>query len=299
LLSGSGVALVTPFLPNLEIDWTAFAHLLAHTGPASDFAVVGGTTAEAATLHPGEKVALLNATLQHPSWAGKSVVLGLGGNHTAELLTEIADTDFTGVTAILSVTPYYSKPNTRGLVAHYTALANACPVPVILYNVPGRTGVNLGTEAVSILAQHPNIAGLKEAHSDMLQWQHQRAVVPEDFALLAGDDGLALPMLATGGCGVIGVLGNALPVVFGDMIRAALRGELSMAWSLHRQYLAFNDALYTEGNPVGIKAALEVLGICSSTVRMPLAEASAPYKQQLTGMLHELLSAHPRHMMGV
>jgi 4-hydroxy-tetrahydrodipicolinate synthase len=292
LLSGSGVALVTPFTHALEIDWPAFGRVLAHTGQGSDFAVVGGTTGESATLRHGEKAALVRATQQHTAWVGKPIVLGLGGNDTQALLAGIAETDFDGITAILSVTPYYNKPTTRGLVAHYTALANACPVPVLLYNVPSRTGTNLGPVAVEELAHHPNIIGLKEASADMMQWQHQRRVVPSDFILLAGDDGLALPMLAAGAAGVIGVLGNILPLQFGDMIRAALRGDMDVAWALHKEYLCFQDALYPEGNPVGVKAALEAAGICAAVVRPPLAEASAPYKAAVGRQLLEVLGQH-------
>jgi 4-hydroxy-tetrahydrodipicolinate synthase len=284
------VALVTPFTPTLSIDWPAFDRLLAHTGQGSDFAVVAGTTGESATLRLGEKAALVAAVHNHPAWAGKPIVLGLGGNNTEELLAEIATTDFTAITAILSVTPYYSKPSTRGLIQHYKTLADASPVPVILYNVPGRTGVNLGVDAVAELAQHPNIRGLKEASADLMQWQHQRLRVPADFALLAGDDGLAFATLAMGAHGVIGVLGNVLPDLFGDMIRTHLSGNLTEAWALHRQYLQpnINDTLYLEGNPVGIKAALEVAGICAATVRPPLAEASPSLKATLAQMLKDV-----------
>lgn len=290
LLSGSGVALVTPFLPDLSIDWAAFDRLLAYVGPGSDFAVVAGTTGESATLRPGEKNALLQAVRRHPAWAGKPIVLGLGGNNTEELVAEIAATDFAGVTAILSVTPYYSKPSARGLIAHYQTLADASPVPVILYNVPGRTGVNLGVAAVETLAKHPNIAGLKEASADIMQWQHQKLRVPADFALLAGDDGLAPAMLMLGGHGVIGVMGNVLPQLFGNMIRAYLQGHTADGWALHSLYLNpnLNDMLYAEGNPVGIKAALEAAGICAATVRPPLAEASLELKATLAGMLKDV-----------
>lgn len=290
LLSGSGVALVTPFLPDLSIDWASFDRLLAYVGQGSDFAVVAGTTGESATLRPGEKNALLQAVRKHPAWVGKPIVLGLGGNNTEELLAEIAATDFASVTAILSVTPYYSKPSTRGLIAHYQTLADASPVPVILYNVPGRTGVNLGVSAVETLAKHPNIAGLKEASADIMQWQHQKLRVPADFALLAGDDGLAPAMLMLGGHGVIGVMGNVLPQLFGNMIRAYLQGHTADGWALHSLYLNpnLNDMLYAEGNPVGIKAALEAAGICAATVRPPLAEASPELKATLAGMLKDV-----------
>ena len=290
LLQGSGVALVTPFHTDLSIDWAAFDRLLAHTGPGSDFAVVAGTTGESATLRLGEKHALLQAARRHAAWAGKPLVLGLGGNDTEALLAEMAETDFAGVSAILSVTPYYNKPSTRGLIQHYQMLADAAPVPVILYNVPGRTGVNLGAAAVEELAQHPNIAGLKEASADLMQWQHQALHVPQDFCLLAGDDGLAPAMLSLGGHGVIGVLANVLPGLFGQMVRTARAGRIAEAFALHRSYLKpnFNDALYAEGNPVGIKAALEAAGICHATVRPPLAEASAGLKATLAQMLEEV-----------
>jgi 4-hydroxy-tetrahydrodipicolinate synthase len=252
-------------------------------------AVIAGTTGESVTLRDGEKEALVKATAAHPAWVGKPIVLGLGGNDTAKVVAEIAETDFANLTAILSVTPYYSKPTTRGLVAHFVALADASPVPVILYNVPSRTGVNLGTVAVEELARHPNIIGIKEASADLMQWQHERRVTPPDFILLAGDDGLALPMLAMGAAGVIGVLGNILPMQFGDMIRSALRGDMDIAWALHKHYLTFQDALYPEGNPVGVKAALEAAGICRATVRLPLAEASAPYKAALGRQLMDVI----------
>jgi 4-hydroxy-tetrahydrodipicolinate synthase len=290
LVTGSGIALVTPFGPTLGIDWPGFERLLTHTGRAADFAVLAGTTGESATLSHTEKAELVQAVRHHAAWAGKPIVLGLGGNDTRALLEEIARTDFAAITAILSVTPYYSRPSTAGMVAHFTALADACPVPVILYNVPSRTGVNLGTEAVTILSQHPNIAGLKEASADLMQWQHQRLGVRQGFALLAGDDGLAPAMLALGACGVIGVMGNALPGLFGQMIDEALAGNLDAASRLHARYLVpnLNDMLYAEGNPVGVKAALEALGICSARVRPPLAEASTTLKNTLARMLQEV-----------
>ena len=293
ILTGSGVALVTPFTPGLGIDWPAFDRLLAHCGPGSDFAVVAGTTGESATLREGEKMALAQAVRKHSAWAGKPIVLGMGGNNTEELLREIAEIDFTGITAILTVAPYYSKPSARGMIAHYKAVADASPVPVILYNVPGRTGVNLGVAVVEELARHPNIKGLKEASADLMQWQHQALRVPADFALLAGDDGLAPAMLALGGCGVIGVMANVLPELFGRMVAAATAGDLAEAWHLHGQYLNpnLNDMLYAEGNPVGIKAALEAAGICGAAVRPPLAEASAELKAALARMLKDI-NAH-------
>jgi 4-hydroxy-tetrahydrodipicolinate synthase len=302
MLKGNGVALVTPFLEDGKLDMLSFEKLLGHVGQpnGADFVVVGGTTGESATISWEEKGKLVQATRMHKALEGKKIVLGLGGNDTAALLDEINTTDFNGVAAILSVTPYYNKPTQAGLVAHYRALASACPVPVLLYNVPSRTGVNLSIEAVHALAEHPNICGLKEADTNLIALRGKalsaslgmmngdEAGLGVGFSILGGDDA-SIPAMVEAGCvGVIGVMGNALPVEMGNVVRAALAGEYHLAQELQKPLLELDTLLYVEGNPGGIKAALEALGICTRAVRLPLVEPSQELRQLVSQQL-ELL----------
>jgi len=289
---GLGVAFVTPFAADLSIDFAAFDRLLDHVCPFVDYCVVAGTTGEGSTLRAGEKALLVQAVAKR--YPLMPIVLGLGGNNTEALLEEIAATDFSHIKAILSVTPYYSKPSQAGLLLHYRAVADACPVPTILYNVPSRTGVSLGLETLVELAKHPKIVGLKQAHADVESFAAEAsgiAKIDPSFCMIAGDDLAYTEMMRHGGQGCIGVLPNILPAHMAMVGIRCNQHEYEVANNglMHdAKLLAVNDLLYEEGNPVGVKAALEVQGICSARVRLPLAEASEGLKRKLKAAMLEL-----------
>lgn len=271
---GVGVALVTPFHADESIDYKGLLRLLQHTENYVDYWVVHGTTGEAVTTTAQEKAEVLrfikaNNPKQVP------IMYGLGGNNTMHILEEIKKIDFEGVGAILSVSPYYNKPSQSGIIKHYQAIADHSPVPVMLYNVPGRTSSNLSVETTLTLAKHPNILGIKEASGNIVQCMQIAKDKPKDFLLLSGDDILTVPSVSFGAVGVISVLANALPKEFCQMVRFALNGDYTNASILLYRFLALNDLMYAEGNPVGIKALLEIMGICGSYVRPPMDRVSS------------------------
>lgn len=275
---GTGVALVTPFHDDFSIDFDSLKRLIDHVVSGGvDYLVVLGTTGEAATLTSEEKKTVLKACLEYNA-ARVPVMLGIGGNNTHEVVNEIKNTDFYGVAAILSVSPYYNKPSQQGIIAHYTAVADASPVPVILYNIPGRTMSNMTASTTLQLSHHPNIVGMKEASGNLEQCMQIAASMPKDFILLSGDDLLTKAILSIGGSGVISVLANALPEVFKKLNHGTEEESLHAAFSL----LALNGLMYQEGNPVGIKNLLRHLGIISTDqVRLPMLSASAELSNQI------------------
>jgi 4-hydroxy-tetrahydrodipicolinate synthase len=275
---GTGVALVTPFHDDFSIDFDSLKRLIDHVVSGGvDYLVVLGTTGEAATLTSEEKKTVLKACLDYN--AGRvPVMLGIGGNNTHEVVNEIKNTDFYGVAAILSVSPYYNKPSQQGIIAHYTEIADASPVPVILYNIPGRTMSNMTAATTLQLSHHPNIVGMKEASGNLEQCMQIAASMPKDFLLLSGDDLLTKAILSIGGSGVISVLANALPEVFKKLNHGTEEESLQAAFSL----LALNGLMYQEGNPVGIKNLLRHLGILSTDqVRLPMLSASPELSNQI------------------
>jgi 4-hydroxy-tetrahydrodipicolinate synthase len=286
-LKGTGVALVTPFTAEGKVDEAGLLKLLAHTAPHIEYWVVHGTTGESVTTTAEEKAHILqlikkNNPTQHP------LVYGLGGNHTQHILEELKRIDFEGISAILSVSPYYNKPSQEGIYQHYITIADASPVPIILYNVPGRTSSNLSVQTILRLANHPNIIGIKEASGDFM---HALRIVkdkPKDFLLISGDDMLTVPMISYGAVGVISVLANAFPQKFGDMVRFALQGDFQNASQLLYKFLEINEFMYTESNPVGVKQALASLNVCEAEVRLPLVKASDHLKQQIEHSLQSL-----------
>lgn len=284
---GTGVALATPFRSDFSVDFPALERLLDHVMAGGvDYLVVMGTTGEAPTVTKAERREILNFVRQHNN-GRLPIVYGAGGNATAELLENVRETDFSGVDAVLSVSPYYNKPTQAGLVAHYAALADACPVPVILYNVPGRTAANLNAESTLLLAEHRNIIGVKEASGDMMQGIDIARDKPADFLFLAGDDMLMLPMTTFGAKGVISVLANAFPKPFTRMVNESLAGNYEAAMGFLFQLSPVNRLMYEEGNPVGVKSALQALGICGDTVRLPLLPASG----LLAGRIRQAIAA--------
>jgi 4-hydroxy-tetrahydrodipicolinate synthase len=284
-LKGTGVALITPFTPDYQIDYAALAKLVQfNIAGGVDYLVVNGTTAESATTTQEEKDEILNFIRKQVDGA-VPIVYGLGGNNTGQLLECIRQTDFTGITAILSVSPAYNKPSQQGIYQHFTVLADSCPVPVILYNVPGRTASNMSAETTLRLAKHVNIIGIKEASGNLEQAMQIAKYKPAGFMLISGDDLLTLPMLTFGAEGVISVLANAFPEKFSTLVRLGLDNNFAEATKLLFEILDLNPLMYEESNPVGIKAVLELFGICSATVRLPLMEASPALKDKLQKLL--------------
>jgi len=275
---GSGVALVTPFHEDQRIDSESLKGLIDHViAGGIDYLVVLGTTGESATLNASEKKQVLQTCVEH-NQGRVPLVLGIGGNSTLAILEEIATTDFYGVAALLSVSPYYNKPTQAGIIAHYQTIADASPVPVLLYNIPGRTMSNLTAATTLTLSHHPNIVGIKEASGNLEQCMQIAAAMPKDFLLLSGDDMLTLPMQRIGGSGVISVLANALPATFKTLAHGNESDSLSAAYSL----LKLNELMYLESNPVGIKNLLLHLGICvTDQVRLPLLRASKSLSEQI------------------
>jgi 4-hydroxy-tetrahydrodipicolinate synthase len=213
------------------------------------------------------------------------LVYGLGGNNTHEVTETIASTDLEGIAAVLSVSPYYNKPSQQGIYQHYVQVANACPVPVILYNVPGRTGSNMSAETTLRLAAHDNIIGIKEASGNLEQCMSIAKHKPADFLLISGDDLLTLPMITFGAVGVISVLANAFPKKFSHMVRLGLEYKFDQASKLLHDFVDINPLMYEEGNPVGVKVLLERFGVCTPAVRLPLVEASAGLKDRIVKQL--------------
>jgi 4-hydroxy-tetrahydrodipicolinate synthase len=274
ILHGVGVALVTPFHEDGSIDWAGLERLLQHVSDGGvQYLVVQGTTGESATTTKAEKKELLRFVKTHNP-RNLPVVYGVGGNHTPEVIRYLEETDFDGVTAILSVCPYYNKPGARGVIAHYEAVADAAPVPVVMYNIPGRTGINMTSATTLTLAQHPNIVGIKEASCIIEQCMEIYRGKPDDFLLISGDDVQAVPIIAIGGVGVMSVIANAVPGRFSKLIGAALDGDYATARRELGHFLYIDPYLYEEGNPVGVKKILEIMGVCSSNVRLPLMKAS-------------------------
>ncbi|MCE2776623.1 MAG: 4-hydroxy-tetrahydrodipicolinate synthase [Algoriphagus sp.] len=275
---GTGVALVTPFLEDQQVDYPSLERLINHviTGGV-DYLVVLGTTGESATLTASEKAQLLKASVEYNK-GRVPLMLGLGGNATQKLIEEIEQTDFYGVAGILSVSPYYNKPTQEGIIAHYQALADVSPVPLMLYNIPGRTMSNLTAATTLALSHHPNIIGIKEASGNLEQCMQIAASMPKDFLLLSGDDLLTKPMQSIGGSGVISVLANALPATFKTLIE----GDVASSQQAANSVLKLNGLMYEEGNPVGIKNLLLHLGIIQTDqVRLPLLRASKGLSEKI------------------
>jgi 4-hydroxy-tetrahydrodipicolinate synthase len=284
-LHGTGVALVTPFTATHEVDYAGWRNLLDFTiAGGVEYLVINGTTGESPTTTAAEKAELLRVAKAHV--AGRvPLVYGIGSNDTAAAETLLHSTDLDGITAILSASPAYNKPSQAGIVAHYQRLADAAPRPLLLYNVPGRTGSNMSAETTLKLAGHPNIIGIKEASGNVEQCLAILARKPADFLFLSGDDMLTVPLIACGAVGIITVLGNAFPQKFSDMTRAALAGDFAQAQQLLFHFVHLNPLMYEEGNPVGVKAALALQGVCSGEVRLPLVPASAGLAERIKALL--------------
>jgi 4-hydroxy-tetrahydrodipicolinate synthase len=283
-LRGTGVALVTPFDDQGLVDYHGLEKLLSFTGAHVDYFVVMGTTGESATCTTEEKAKVLAFCKAHNP-RQLPIVYGIGGNNTAAVVAEIENTDLEGVSAILSASPYYNKPSQRGIISHYEAIADASPLPIILYNVPGRTASNLEAATTLQLAGHPNIIGIKEASGDLEQCLNIAKAMPSDFFITSGDDLLSTKLIEMGAQGVISVLANGFPESFSTTIQTALNGDFGKSQLLMDGFSAINPLMYEESNPVGIKAVLSAKGICGDQVRLPLLAASEALKAQIKALL--------------
>jgi len=281
--TGTGVALVTPFNADKSVDYKSLTKLVKHVikGKA-DYVVVLGTTGESVTLTKHEKEKIVSHVVKDV--LGRvPVVLGLGGNNTMDILEALSKTsDFKYIDGLLSVSPYYNKPNQRGIYEHYKAISENSPLPVILYNVPGRTGSNMAAETTLKLASDcKNIVAIKEASGNMEQCMKIIKHKPKDFILISGDDMLTLPLVACGAKGVISVVANAFPKDFSEMTRQMMWGNISAAQKLHYKLTDITEQLFADGNPAGIKASLEIMGICQSHLRLPLVNVNAETQNKL------------------
>ena len=289
LFTGTGVALITPFRRQQEtVDFTKLEHLIEHIiSSGVDYIVALGTTSEAATMTENERSAVQEFIVETVN--GRCpIMLGLGGNNTLNVTDTINRTNFDGISGILSVAPYYNKPNQRGLQQHFHNIAEISPVPVILYNVPGRTGINLTADTtLTLAAECPNIIGIKEASGNLQQVMEILRRRPAGFRVISGDDSFTLPMIALGADGVISVIANALPKETSDMVRFALKGDLKKALPLHYRLLPLMNAIFEEGNPTGVKALLEAEGFITNILRLPLVKASKTLTNKLTTLYNE------------
>ncbi len=288
-LKGMGVALITPFHKDKTIDYDALAKLLEyqiHSG--IDYLVALGTTAETATLDEDEKESLLNFIVERVN--GRiPLVLGHGGNNTMALVKSLKKKDLSGFSAILSVVPYYNKPSQEGIYEHYKAIATASPLPVILYNVPGRTGVNMTPNTTLKLAKEfDNIVGVKEASGNISQMDEIIKNKPDDFMVISGDDGITFPLIGLGAVGVISVIGNAFPREFSRMVRLALEGDYSNALVIHHKFTELFSLLFVDGNPAGVKCLLNAMGYIENELRLPLVPTRITTYEKIRDVLKNL-----------
>ncbi|WP_207424883.1 4-hydroxy-tetrahydrodipicolinate synthase [Desertivirga brevis] len=279
---GTGVALVTPFTSDGEVDFRGLERLIEHQiNGGVEYLVALGTTGESATLTKDEKKAIWEFTAEKV--AGRvPLMAGIGGNDTREIVKAVEEFKIAGYEAILSVSPYYNKPVQEGMYQHYKAIAEAAHLPILLYNVPGRTGSNLAPETTLRLASDfKNIFGVKEASGNFDQFNQILKDKPADFLFISGDDSVTLPIIAMGGAGIISVVANAIPRQFSDMIRLCLEGKFKEAQPLHYKLIDFTNLMFAEGNPAGVKSALKHAGICSDTLRLPLVSVSTATSEKI------------------
>ncbi len=284
---GTGVALVTPFNADKSVDYAALKRLVNfQIDNGIDYLVVMGTTGEPTTLTYDEKQKVISTVIETNN-GQLPLVIGIGGNNTQGVINEIKQTNLSDFDAILSVSPYYNKPSQEGIYQHFKAIADISPKPLILYNVPSRTGVNMAPKTVLRLASDcANIIGVKEAAGSMDQAFRLLQNKPEDFLVISGDDMVALPMTLTGGAGVISVIGQGIPNDFSKMIKLALDGKAKEASNIHFKLMDSIDYIFEEGNPTGIKALLKKRAICNQYLRLPLVEASFELQEKISTFIN-------------
>ena len=283
---GTGVALITPFKSDLSIDFDALERLVEYNiANGTDYLVISGTTGESVTVTAEEKKQLIEFIVKVNN-NRLPIVLGIGGNNTANVINEIKSTDFSNIDGILSVSPYYSKPTQEGIYQHFKAIAQVAPKPIILYNVPGRTSSNMLPETTLRLAKDfDNVVAVKEAGNNVHQYLELLRTKPKDFLVLSGDDDLALGVALAGGSGVISVIGQALPKEFSEMMRLGIAGKAKEAYDIHFKLMPITGLIFSENNPAGIKAVLSALDISHAYVRLPLVEATDNLKSKIAEAL--------------
>lgn len=286
---GTGVALVTPFSQDLTVDFKSLEKMIDHVIDGGvEYIVTMGTTGESATLDRDEKVAIMDFTIEKVK-GRVPIVAGFGGNNTQAIITSIKQYHFKGIDGILSVSPYYNKPSQRGIYEHYKAISESTELPIILYNVPGRTSSNITAETTLKIAQDcKNVIGIKEASGDLEQCTAIAKGKSKDFLLISGEDPLTLPMLSFGADGVISVVANSQPKLFSDMVRAGLKGDFFEAGKLHLEAMELIPHLFSDGNPGGVKCALANQGHIDNILRLPLVPVNESTEQNIKEALGEL-----------
>jgi len=284
-----GVAFITPFKEDESVDYEAIIRLVDYQlQNGTDFLVILATTAETPTLSSEEKIKIQKLIIERVN-GQIPIVLGCGGNNTRAVIETLKNDDFTGIDAILSVVPYYNKPSQEGIYQHYKAIASATDLPIILYNVPGRTGVNMTAETTLRLARDfKNIVGVKEASGNITQMDDIIKNKPTDFNVLSGDDGITFPLITLGAVGVISVIGNAFPREFSRMTRLALAGDYANALSIHHKFTELFDLLFVDGNPAGVKSMLNAMGMIENKLRLPLVPTRITTFEKIRAVLNEL-----------
>ena len=289
IFKGLGIALVTPFKQDGSVDYEALLRLVDYQlDNGADFFCILATTGETPTLTADEKARIKQLVVDKVQ-ARVPILMGCGGNNTAAVVDELKNGDFKGIDGILSVCPYYNKPSQEGLYQHFKAIAAATSLPVVLYNVPGRTGVNLKAETTVRLARDcENIVAIKEASGNLEQVDEIIKNKPEDFDVISGDDSLTFPMVSCGAVGVISVIGNALPKEFSKMIRLQMRGEYDPARKIHHRFTDLFSLLFVDGNPAGVKAMLHEMGFIENVLRLPLVPTRISTLQRMSELLRDL-----------
>ncbi len=288
IFKGLGVALVTPFTQNGAVDFAGVAKIVDNLVEGGvDYILVLGTTGETPTLTTDERKALIRFVRDRVA-KRVHLMVGVGGNCTREVVASLRGLDLSGYDAVLSVNPYYNKPNQEGLFQHFKAIAEASPLPVMLYNIPGRTGINMTPETIARLAQEcSNIIGVKEASGNLEQMEQIKALLPDDFLLISGDDGLTVEVIKRGGAGVISVLANAYPAETKEIVALALASQIEKAEEKLQSLDAIIASLFEEGNPVGIKSLLYLKGVCSATMRLPLVSGNEALQAKMKNLIAE------------
>ena len=284
-----GVALITPFKEDESVDYEALGRLVDYqVQNGTDYLVVLGTTAETPTLTEEEKRNIIDLVVSHVR--GRiPIVLGVGGNCTRNVVEQLKNGDFTGIDAILSVVPYYNKPSQEGIYQHYKAIANATKLPIILYNVPGRTGVNMTAETtLRIAREFENVVAVKEASGNITQMDDIIKNKPDRFNVISGDDGITFPLVTLGAIGVISVIGNAFPREFSRMVRLALAGDYDSARTIHHSFTELFSLLFVYGNPAGAKSMLSMMGFIENKLRLPLVPTRIVTYEKIREVLRQL-----------
>lgn len=288
-LKGMGVALITPFKEDESVDYEALSRLVDYLiQNGTDYLVVLGTTAETPTLTENEKSEIVNLVISKVN-GQIPIILGEGGNNTYAIVERLRTKDYTGIDGILSVVPYYNKPSQEGIYQHYRAIAEASKLPIILYNVPGRTGVNMSAETtLKIASEFKNVIAIKEASGNISQMDEIIKRKPRDFEVISGDDGVTFPLITLGAIGVISVIGNAFPKEFSRMTRLALEGDYDSALTIHHSFSELFNLLFVDGNPAGVKSMLSMMGYIDNKLRLPLVPTRIATYEQIRNILIEL-----------